>query len=229
MWVDRWSSGVERRGEATTITPHLLKVPNTLLVCCILIHCLRSIDSHTMRNSLSSSLLLATLASTLSTTLAAPSPYQLVLADSEPPQPAMVAAAAGNRDPDFVDIMEAEQARINKASSSSAVPAMWPGQPGEPGGGGGWVWSSCGQPDDLITVEDIKVSPDPPVPGKNMTVTAKGTVKGAIEVSKEVLTQRYTCESTYTSPLFDYAERSLCRCDRQDWLDQAPFQAIRHL
>ncbi|PWN30514.1 hypothetical protein BDZ90DRAFT_207574, partial [Jaminaea rosea] len=44
-----------------------------------------------------------------------------------------------------------------------------------------WVWSSCGQPDDVVEVKSIDVSPDPPVPGKNMTVKARGVVKRTIK------------------------------------------------
>lgn len=132
-----------------------------------------------------SSILLTALA-TSSVTLAAPS--QLVLSDlvSAPDAAAVDATSGHHRDPDFVDRLEAESQRLKSvaasASSAAASPAFWPGQPNDPPGGGGWVWSSCGSPDDLVTVEAIAVSPDPPVPGKNLTVTAKGIVKGAIEV-----------------------------------------------
>ncbi|CAO1629793.1 unnamed protein product [Sympodiomycopsis kandeliae] len=120
-----------------------------------------------MKLSTSASLLLAALASTVTSTLAAPS-GQLVLQSSS-------AGAPSSRVPDFVDVLESEASR--------ASGKLWPGPPGggEPAPGGGWIWSTCGQDDDLITVEKIAVSPDPPVPGKNLTVTAKGIVKGAIE------------------------------------------------
>lgn len=51
--------------------------------------------------------------------------------------------------------------------------------------GGGWVWSSCGQSSDAVQVQDIRVSPDPPRPGQNLTVHAKGIVNSKIEVSSE--------------------------------------------
>jgi len=44
-----------------------------------------------------------------------------------------------------------------------------------------WSWSSCGSPDDLVEVTSLEVSPDPPEPGKNLTVNVKGTVKQQIE------------------------------------------------
>lgn len=50
--------------------------------------------------------------------------------------------------------------------------------------GGGWVWSSCGQSQDAVIVQDIKVTPDPPRPGQNLTVHAKGIVNSKLEVSK---------------------------------------------
>ncbi|KAG6884747.1 hypothetical protein C0993_008537 [Termitomyces sp. T159_Od127] len=33
-----------------------------------------------------------------------------------------------------------------------------------------WSWESCGQSTDAIQIEDIVVTPDPPQPGKDMTV-----------------------------------------------------------
>ena len=41
---------------------------------------------------------------------------------------------------------------------------------------------SVGLPSDAITVESIHVSPDPPVPGKELTVTAVGRANEVIEV-----------------------------------------------
>lgn len=53
----------------------------------------------------------------------------------------------------------------------------------EPTPGQGWQWSSCGTGDEVVNVESIVVSPDPPVPGQNLTVRAKGTVKDEVSVS----------------------------------------------
>jgi len=39
----------------------------------------------------------------------------------------------------------------------------------------------CGQPEDAITIKSITVSPDPPQPGQNLTLTAVGTVNVVIE------------------------------------------------
>ena len=39
-----------------------------------------------------------------------------------------------------------------------------------------------GLPSDVIQLESIVVSPDPPVPGQNLTVTVKGSAKETIEV-----------------------------------------------
>jgi len=44
-----------------------------------------------------------------------------------------------------------------------------------------WSWSSCGTPDDIVEVTSLEVSPDPPEPGKNLTVNVQGTVKQQIE------------------------------------------------
>ncbi|KAJ1035989.1 hypothetical protein NDA13_000644 [Ustilago tritici] len=46
--------------------------------------------------------------------------------------------------------------------------------------GQGWQWVSCGTGDEIVDVESIVVSPDPPVPGQNLTVRAKGTVKDEV-------------------------------------------------
>ncbi|PWN44447.1 hypothetical protein IE81DRAFT_272865, partial [Ceraceosorus guamensis] len=46
---------------------------------------------------------------------------------------------------------------------------------------GGWVWKSCGEETDAVEVKSIEVTPDPPKPGQNLTVTASGIVKSRIE------------------------------------------------
>ena len=50
--------------------------------------------------------------------------------------------------------------------------------------GAGWVWSSCGEGDEVVTVDSILVSPDPPKPGQNLTVKAKGTLSQDVSVSR---------------------------------------------
>ncbi|PWY97105.1 hypothetical protein BCV70DRAFT_196063 [Testicularia cyperi] len=59
---------------------------------------------------------------------------------------------------------------LDKASKVAA--STWDGP-----GSGGWQWSSCGSGDEIVDVESITVSPDPPVPGRNLTVRAKGSIK----------------------------------------------------
>ncbi|KAJ7024491.1 putative vacuole protein [Mycena alexandri] len=44
-----------------------------------------------------------------------------------------------------------------------------------------WSWSDCGLPTDAILLKSIEVSPDPPAPGKNLTITVKGTANQRIE------------------------------------------------
>ncbi len=53
----------------------------------------------------------------------------------------------------------------------------------EPTPGHGWQWASCGTGNEVVDVDSIVVSPDPPVPGQNLTVRAKGTVKDEVSVS----------------------------------------------
>ncbi|SCV70227.1 BQ2448_1621 [Microbotryum intermedium] len=43
-----------------------------------------------------------------------------------------------------------------------------------------WNWTDCGSPDDAIEIESIAISPDPPVPGKDLTIYASGKVKTLI-------------------------------------------------
>jgi hypothetical protein len=44
------------------------------------------------------------------------------------------------------------------------------------------VFFPKGTPSDLVEVKSIRLSPDPPVPGQDLTVTASGYVKDTIEV-----------------------------------------------
>jgi len=44
-----------------------------------------------------------------------------------------------------------------------------------------WGYTDCGAPTDVIEVKSIELSPDPPVPGQDLTVTASGYVKDTIE------------------------------------------------
>ncbi|KAF8323417.1 hypothetical protein DL93DRAFT_696760 [Clavulina sp. PMI_390] len=45
----------------------------------------------------------------------------------------------------------------------------------------GWSYSLCGDEQDLVDVKSIQLSPDPPKPGSDLTVTASGFVKDTIE------------------------------------------------
>ncbi|KAJ7293673.1 ML domain-containing protein [Mycena rebaudengoi] len=45
----------------------------------------------------------------------------------------------------------------------------------------GWEYDNCGRPDSPVQIESIQVSPDPPVPGKDLTVTVKAVVTEVIE------------------------------------------------
>ncbi|GAA6025280.1 hypothetical protein JCM10207_001281 [Rhodosporidiobolus poonsookiae] len=44
-----------------------------------------------------------------------------------------------------------------------------------------WGWYDCGEPGDAIEIEDIKISPDPPKPGHNLTIEASGRVKELVD------------------------------------------------
>ncbi|KAJ7181758.1 ML domain-containing protein [Mycena crocata] len=45
----------------------------------------------------------------------------------------------------------------------------------------GWEYVDCGLPSQPLQIESIEVSPDPPLPGEELTVTAKGHVTERIE------------------------------------------------
>ncbi|EGN92387.1 hypothetical protein SERLA73DRAFT_191259 [Serpula lacrymans var. lacrymans S7.3] len=45
----------------------------------------------------------------------------------------------------------------------------------------GWEYTNCGLPSDLIQIKSIAVSPDPPQPGQDLTVTVVGTAQDVIE------------------------------------------------
>ncbi|KAK9899771.1 hypothetical protein P389DRAFT_192081 [Cystobasidium minutum MCA 4210] len=45
----------------------------------------------------------------------------------------------------------------------------------------GWQFIDCGDVDDALEIKSLKVVPDPPVPGKTMTIYAEGTAKQRIE------------------------------------------------
>ncbi|KAJ8084100.1 hypothetical protein PM082_002867 [Marasmius tenuissimus] len=44
-----------------------------------------------------------------------------------------------------------------------------------------WAWESCGGPDDIIQINSIEVSPDPPQPGKELSVKVNGVAKEQVE------------------------------------------------
>ncbi|GAA5890058.1 hypothetical protein JCM6882_009214 [Rhodosporidiobolus microsporus] len=44
-----------------------------------------------------------------------------------------------------------------------------------------WGWYDCGEPGDAIEIESIKLSPDPPRPGHNLTIEAAGKVNDLID------------------------------------------------
>ncbi|KAJ6575214.1 hypothetical protein B0H19DRAFT_1254802 [Mycena capillaripes] len=45
----------------------------------------------------------------------------------------------------------------------------------------GWEYVDCGLPSNPIQIDSIELSPDPPVPGKDLTVTVKALVTEVIE------------------------------------------------
>lgn len=54
-----------------------------------------------------------------------------------------------------------------------------------------------GLPTDLVTIKSLTVSPDPPQPGKNLTVTVSGTVHQTIEASPSSILTGYLPNITF--------------------------------
>ncbi|POY75239.1 hypothetical protein BMF94_1609 [Rhodotorula taiwanensis] len=57
-----------------------------------------------------------------------------------------------------------------------------------------WGWTDCGLAnDDPLKIESLQVTPDPPKPGRNLTINATGKVSKRIEVSDphRLLTSEY--------------------------------------
>ncbi|KEP48028.1 phosphatidylglycerol/phosphatidylinositol transfer protein [Rhizoctonia solani 123E] len=52
---------------------------------------------------------------------------------------------------------------------------------GEPHTTNSWSYTDCGLPTDGVQIESIKLSPDPPQIGKDLTITARGVVTERIE------------------------------------------------
>ncbi|KAK4705566.1 ganglioside GM2 activator, partial [Phenoliferia sp. Uapishka_3] len=43
-----------------------------------------------------------------------------------------------------------------------------------------WSWYDCGEPTDALTIKSLKLSPDPPKPGHNLTIYATGSANKLI-------------------------------------------------
>ncbi|KAL5639544.1 hypothetical protein ACGC1H_006240 [Rhizoctonia solani] len=52
---------------------------------------------------------------------------------------------------------------------------------GEPHTTNSWSYTDCGLPTDAVQIKSIKLSPDPPQIGKDLTITARGVVTQRIE------------------------------------------------
>lgn len=77
----------------------------------------------------------------------------------------------------ILPISEQEAKSKKEGLQSLADADMMDGPPGS-----GWVWNVCGSGDEAIVLQDIKVNPDPPKAGENLTVHAVGEVKHDLKV-----------------------------------------------
>ncbi|GAA5854307.1 hypothetical protein JCM3766R1_005347, partial [Sporobolomyces carnicolor] len=44
-----------------------------------------------------------------------------------------------------------------------------------------WDWTDCGSPSDALQIDSIKISPDPPKPGQDLTIVASGRAQSKID------------------------------------------------
>ncbi|GAA5930231.1 sterol transporter [Sporobolomyces koalae] len=44
-----------------------------------------------------------------------------------------------------------------------------------------WDWTDCGSPSDALQIESLKISPDPPRPGHDLTIVASGKAQSKID------------------------------------------------
>ena len=76
---------------------------------------------------------------------------------------------------------------------------------------------------DVVEIKSIKVFPDPPQPGQNLTVNVVAYVHEVVEVC---------CPSFTFSSLIDLsliAGRCICGYHREAWFDQTAAETVRHL
>ena len=84
-----------------------------------------------------------------------------------------------------------------------------------------------GLPTDIIRLHSLELSPDPPKPGENLTVTASGTVLQTIEV--RIFLLHVNARSTHPPFVNRHPGRRLGTCSGQTWPHQAFGQKFRPL
>jgi hypothetical protein len=110
-----------------------------------------------------------------------------------------------------------------------------------------WSWQDCGEishlysyrvaraiymlrflqkglPTDAIQVQSISISPDPPVPGQDLSVTAVGTARETIEVC---LRSQLFFFSEGADILCGAVGGRVCRCYSEAWPHQALAEDVR--
>ncbi|KAH8835697.1 ML domain-containing protein [Flagelloscypha sp. PMI_526] len=88
-----------------------------------------------------------------------------------------------------------------------------------------WSWENCGLPTDIIEVQSLEVSPDPPVPGQTLTVTATG-------VAKEVVEDGAQADVTVKLGLIKLIQKTFDICDeaaKANATIQCPIEAREHV
>ena len=106
----------------------------------------------------------------------------------------MYAAKHGSADTGEIDL----GALIGHIKISKSDKVSTKGEPGS-----GWVWQSCALENEAVNVDSIDVTPDPPKPGKNMTVHGKGVVKSLVDVRTRSLASQFAISHTRT-PSFTF-------------------------
>ncbi|KAJ6519920.1 ML domain-containing protein [Mycena sanguinolenta] len=70
----------------------------------------------------------------------------------------------------------------------------------------GWEYVDCGSPSNPIQIESIELSPDPPLLGQDLTVTARGVVT-------EVIAEGATAQATVKLGLIKLLQRTFDVCE----------------
>ncbi|GAA6019870.1 hypothetical protein JCM11491_004848 [Sporobolomyces phaffii] len=77
---------------------------------------------------------------------------------------------------------DAQQVVLNGVSwGANRLSQVGTDQDGQVGTLTKWDWTDCGSPSDALQIDSIKISPDPPKPGQDLTIVASGRAQSKID------------------------------------------------